>query len=143
MSYSKNWIHIIWATNNRAPLITEDIENKLHYFLKDQFKYKGCPVMAINGMPDHIHALVNLCPQFALSDVIKHVKGLSSHHVNKELEPPVPFAWQKGYAAFSVSESVLEKTYWYIHNQKRHHEVISSVEELNRFLVINKIPVAD
>lgn len=78
----------------------------------------GCPVRIINGMPDHVHSLFRLNRQMSVADVIKYVKGGSSHSINQEDLIINKFSWQTGYAAFSVSESILEKVYWYIYNQK-------------------------
>jgi len=69
-------------------------------------------------MPDHIHCLFLLNPQKSISEVIKQIKGSSSHYVNQTNLISQKFAWQTGYAAYSVSESVLEKTFSYIQNQK-------------------------
>tara|TARA_R110002020_G_scaffold209521_1_gene415507 strand:- start:1534 stop:1788 length:255 start_codon:yes stop_codon:yes gene_type:complete len=81
-SYNNIWIHAIWATKERAPLINSSVESKIHSFLKEQFRELGCPIRIINGMPDHIHCLFLLNPQKSITDVIKQVKGSSSHFVN-------------------------------------------------------------
>jgi len=123
MSHSLNviWIHAIWSTKYRQELINPTIEKKLFQFMSDQFREQGCSVRIINGMPDHVHCLFRLCREKSISQVIKQVKGSSSHFVNQNNLIPEKFSWQTGYAAYSVSESIRERVFHYINNQKLHH----------------------
>lgn len=82
-SFNKLWVHAIWSTKHRAPLITSSIEQTLFSLISDQLREVGCIVRIINGMPDHIHCLFLLSPQKSIADVIKQVKGSSSHYVNQ------------------------------------------------------------
>ena len=120
-SYNKIWIHAIWATNVRLPLIHSTVDQKIYQFISEQLREQGCPVRIINGMPDHIHCLFLLCPQKSIADVIKQIKGSSSHHINQNNLVSEKFAWQTGYAAYSVSESAVDKVFQYIQFQKQHH----------------------
>lgn len=133
-SYTKIWIHTIWATKERQNLILPNIENTIHGLIKSQLEELGCSVKAINGMPDHIHCLFLLNPQKSISEVIKTIKGGTSHDINQNDLTPSKFAWQTGYSAFSVSESVLEKVVMYIKNQKEHHTLKSFSDEYQDFL---------
>lgn len=133
-SYNKIWIHAVWATKKRMPLIHSAIENEVYQFLSEQLREQGCPVRIINGMPDHIHCLFLLNPRKSISEVIKQIKGSSSHFFNQNNFTTDKFAWQTGYAAFSVSESVLERVFQYIKNQKAHHQKKTFQEEQDRFL---------
>ena len=85
-------------------------------------------------MPDHVHCLFLLNPQKSISEVIKQIKGSSSHFINQSNLAIGKFAWQTGYGAFSVSESVVEKVYRYILNQKKHHQKKSFQQEYDAFL---------
>ncbi len=133
-SYNKIWIHAIWSTKERMPLIHHAIEQKVSQFLSDQLRELGCPVRAINGMPDHIHCLFLLSPQKSIADIIKQIKGSSSHYINQDNLIEEKFAWQTGYAAYSVSESVVDKVFRYIQNQKQHHGKKSFQQEYDEFL---------
>ena len=133
-SFNKIWIHAIWATKERMPLIQPNIEQKTYQFISDQLREQGCPVRIINGMPDHIHSLFLLNPQKSIADVIKQIKGSSSHFINQNNLLDKKFAWQTGYASYSVSESVVEKVYQYIKNQKSHHLKKSFQQEYDEFL---------
>lgn len=133
-SYNKIWIHAIWATKEREPLIVPKIEQQVYDFMRNEFIESGCPVRIINGMPDHVHCLYLLNPQKANSDIIKQVKGSVSHFINEQNLIPDKFAWQTGYAAYSVSESQLESVFQYIKNQKTHHAKRTFPQEYDGFL---------
>ena len=133
-SYNKIWIHAIWATKERMPIIHSNIEYKIHQFIYEQLRAQGCLVRIINGMPDHIHCLFLLSPQKSIAEVIKQIKGSSSHYINQNDLTSKKFAWQTGYAAYSVSESVVEKVFQYIKTQKEHHQKKSFLQEYEAFL---------
>lgn len=138
-SFNKLWIHAIWATKERIPLINSVAEPKIHQFISEQFRESGCPVRIINGMSDHIHCLFLLNPQKSITEVIKQVKGSSSHYINQNDLTGEKFSWQTGYAAYSVSESIVEKVFTYIKNQKIHHQKKSFSQEYEEFLKLNKM----
>jgi REP element-mobilizing transposase RayT len=133
-SFNKIWIHAIWATKERLPLINASVEDKIHPFISVQLREQGCLVKIINGMPDHIHCLFLLNPQKSIAEVIKQIKGSSSHFVNQNNLILEKFAWQTGYAAYSVSESVVDKVFLYIKNQKQHHTMKTFQQEYDEFL---------
>ena len=133
-SFNKIWIHAIWATKERKPFVHQNIEQKVHHFISEQLSELGCPVRVINGMPDHIHCLFLLNPQKSIAEVIKQIKGSSSHFINQNNLTGEKFSWQTGYAAYSVSESVVEKVYQYIKNQKAHHHKHTFQQEYDQFL---------
>ncbi len=136
-SYNKIWIHSIYATKNREPFISRKIEPEIHQHLRGQLIEIGCPVRIINGVEDHVHLLFLLNPRKSIVDVLKQVKGNTSHWINEQKLIPAHFSWQTGYAAYSVSESQLQKVYWYIRNQKEHHKRQSSKDEYDRFVRIH------
>ena len=133
-SFNKIWIHAIWATKERIPLIHKNIENNIYKFITEQLREQGCPVRIINGMPDHIHCLFLLSPQKSIAEVIKQIKGSSSHFINQNNFIAEKFAWQTGYAAYSVSESGVEKVFQYIKNQKSHHQKKTFQQEYEEFI---------
>jgi putative transposase len=133
-SFNKIWIHAIWSTKDRTHLIQSSVEQKVYQFITEQLREQGCPVRIVNGMPDHIHCLFLLNPQKSIAEVIKQVKGSSSHFINQNNLIPEKFAWQTGYASYSVSESIVEKVFQYIKNQKQHHQKKSFQQEYDEFL---------
>ncbi len=140
-SYNKIWIHSIWATKERTPFLHQTIEQKVYHFMTNEFKEQGCPVRIINGMPDHIHCLFLLNPQKSIAEVIKQIKGSSSHYINQNDLTSEKFAWQTGYAAYSVSESAIEKVFHYIKTQKEHHQKKTFQQEYDAFLKVYGLEV--
>jgi putative transposase len=136
-SFTKLWIHAIWATKHRQELIDFSIEKKLYDFIWQELTELGCPVRIINGMPDHVHVLFLQNPQKTISDIVKQVKGSSSHFINREELILEKFAWQTGYAAFSVSQSQLDAVYHYVKNQKQHHLKKNGQDEFDEFVKLH------
>jgi len=138
-SFNRIWIHAIWATKNRKPLIHPSMDKELHDFIKEKFIEVGCPIRISNGYRDHVHCLFLLNTKRPLDEIIQRVKGSSSHFVNSNNLIPKKFAWQKGYRSFSVSESVNNRVYQYILNQKEHHKKRKFVEEYTSFLRLHNL----
>lgn len=136
-SFTKLWIHAIWATKHRQELIDFSIEKRMYDFIWQELTELGCPVRIINGMPDHVHVLFLQNPQKTISDIVKQIKGSSSHFINREDLILEKFAWQTGYAAFSVSESQLDAVYYYIKNQKQHHLKKNGQDEFDDFVKLH------
>ena len=133
-SFNKIWIHAIWSTKDRHPFFHSNIEHKIYHFISEQFREQGCLVSIINGMPDHVHCLFLLSPQKSIAEVIKQIKGSSSHYINQNNLIVDKFSWQTGYAAYSVSESVVDKVHNYIHIQKQHHAKKTFQQEYDEFI---------
>ena len=136
-SFNKIWIHAIWSTKDRLPLIHVNTEKKIYEYMSNQFIEYGCPLRIVNGMPDHVHSLFLLNPLKSITDIIKQVKGSTSHWINEQEMIKEKFSWQTGYAAYSVSESVLQKVYQYIINQKKHHLKTTFLKEYEEFIMIH------
>lgn len=136
-SLTKIWIHAVWSTKNREQLIDFSIEKRVYNFMFNEFATLKCSALAINGMPDHIHCLFLLDNQKSIADVIKQIKGSTAHYINCNDVISEKFSWQKGYAAFSVSESIVPKVTDYIKNQKDHHRGKGFEEELTEFMKLN------
>ncbi len=136
-SFTKLWIHVIWATKNRNDLIDFSIEKTLYDCIWQEFTELGCPVRIINGMPDHVHVLFLQNPQKTIADIVKQVKGSSSHFMNRGEFILEKFAWQTGFGAFSVSESQLNAVYNYIKNQKQHHLKKNGEDEFDEFVKLH------
>jgi REP element-mobilizing transposase RayT len=131
------WIHVVFATKDRFPLIQPVVEKQIHDHMREQLIESGCLVRIINGMPDHVHLLFLQNPKTAVTDIIKQVKGNTSHWVNGQNLMKDKFAWQTGYAAYSVSESQAEKVFQYIKNQKEHHSEKTFLQEYEEFMELH------
>jgi len=131
MAYWRLFYHFVWATYQRQALLEASWETDLYTYLQDKCKANQGFCYAVNGMPDHIHLIVQFPPTATLSVIAKNLKGSSSHWVKQSFNPA--FAWQKGYGVFSVSESNLERAIQYVLRQKIHHQqgkIISEFENL-------------
>ena len=91
-------------------------------------------MLAINGMPDHIHILIGMKPNCNLSDLVREIKKSSNSFVKEKRFTPYKFEWQSGYGAFSYSHSALDNVIAYISNQKEHHKKRTFKEEYIEFL---------
>jgi putative transposase len=134
-SYNKIWLHVIFSTKDWYPLIKTNVEPQIYQHIKEQLMSCGCFVRIINGMPNHVHLLYLQNPKMAGTDTIKQVKGNTGHWINEQNLTREKFAWQVGYAAYSVSESQVEKVERYIANQKQHHLRKTFQQEYEEFIL--------
>ena len=133
-SYSRVWLHIVWATLERRPLLTKPAATTLSAHLHDYAKEKKI-YMKINFVnPDHVHALIDLPTNLSIEDMMQLFKGSSSHWVNEQNLVAGKFGWGRGYAVFSVSESGVAEVCAYIANQEEHHKTESFQDEFRRLL---------
>lgn len=111
-------------------MITPDIEHRLYRVIESEAQKLDCQVLALNGQEDHVHLLVLIPSTLAIADLLKQIKGVSSHFVNEVLKPPAQFKWQGSYGAFTVSRWDVDKIKEYIKRQKEHHQSLELREEL-------------
>lgn len=132
-SYTQLLYHAVFLTKNREPLIVQDMRPRLHGYIGGIVRNQRGSLLAIGGVEDHLHVLFRSRADAALSDLMRDLKGDSSKWVH-ETFPSRPFAWQEGYAAFSVSASARDKVIAYIENQEDHHRTRTFGEELRALL---------
>lgn len=128
------YLHLVWATWDRLPLIAAQIERRLYRNIDSQAQAMDCSVLALNGMPDHVHLLVRFPATIAVADLVKQVKGVSSQFVGATLTPGTFFKWQGSYGAFTVSRWDVDKIKGYIDRQKDHHASGSVIPEFEETL---------
>lgn len=131
-SLSKVYLHVIFSTKNRVPIISEKIRPEAQTYFVKVGSNLGSFTEEIFMMPDHIHWLCTLPRTQTIADLVKNVKIPSSAKI-KEMGVR-DFAWQKGYGAFSVSQSKIETVRNYIQNQPEHHKKEDFQTEYRRFL---------
>ena len=119
-SLVKNYIHIVFSTKHREPLILESIDNELYSYLGRICKNLECHPIKIGGYTDHIHMLCMLSKKIALMKLLEEVKSHLSKWIKTKGEDYKNFYWQDGYGAFSVNPSEVEAVINYITNQKEH-----------------------
>src|SRR4051812_34111040 len=125
--------HIIWSVKNRQPLLSKPIRKVLFSHIQKNAEEKGIKVLIVNGIEDHIHCLVQLHPAQNLSQIIKFIKGESSHWLNESKLIASQFEWQDGYAAYSVSPLNVKNVLDYIYKQEQHHQVKNFEQEMKAF----------
>lgn len=126
--------HIVFSTKGRQPEIDTDFREDLYAYLGGIVRSENGRLIEIGGTPDHVHILTRFSPAVSVSDMLKMIKGSSSRWVNKSGKRPARFAWQKGYGAFSVSESGCKAVVNYIRNQETHHRKMTFKEEFKLLL---------
>lgn len=120
-SLNQIWIHAVWSTKDRLPLIIPEIEESIYTHMYGLFENIHCPAKIINGMPNHVHCLFSLHRNISISQVVKNIKGNTSHWINEQKLSKDYFGWQVGYSSYSISQSHLSIVNSYITDQKRHH----------------------
>ncbi|HUV12818.1 MAG TPA: IS200/IS605 family transposase [Acidobacteriota bacterium] len=130
--------HLVFSTKDRAPLISEEIEEQLHRYVAGILRNHRGNLIRAGGMQDHRHWLVALHREMAVAEAIRLVKSNSTPWIREKLGNR-RFSWQGGYAAFSVSYSRCEAVARYIDNQKIHHRKRDFQGELRWLLETNGV----
>jgi REP element-mobilizing transposase RayT len=129
MPFVKVWVHFVWSTKNREPMLTQDIRQTVFQHIRDNSKEKGIFLDFIGGYVDHVHCLISLGTGQEIEEIVQLIKGESSHWINKNKLCKGRFSWQDEYFGVSVSESILNDVRKYIANQEKHHRTKSFDEE--------------
>ncbi len=133
-SLCKIYIHLIFHIKTWSPKIREADMLRVHGYIGQLINKTGCEVIRVGGVADHVHALFLMSKNVALSHVVEEIKRNSSRWI-KSIDPYYQsFVWQNGYGAFSVSQSVVDKTLLYVEQQREHHRRFSFAEEYKNFL---------
>ncbi len=139
-TYTQLYTHIVFAVKGRQRLIPNQHKEALHQYITRIITNKKQTLIRINSMPDHIHILVGMKPDIALSDLVRDIKANSSKFINKKGWVVGKFEWQEGFAAFSYSHSQLDTVVNYIKNQETHHSRLTFKEEYLAFLKRFDVP---
>ena len=138
-SFTNLLYHLIFSTKDRRPIITLDYQPRLYDYIGGIIREVGGTSLGINGIEDHVHLVTKLRPDKALSDVLRVLKCNASGWMHDVFPSLAEFSWQRGYAAFTVSQSNVEDVRRYVAGQKEHHEKISFRDEFIGFLKENHI----
>lgn len=133
-TFSQIYIQIVFPVINRSNLIQPEWEERLYQYITGIVKQKEQKMLAINGMPDHIHILIGMRPSCCLSDLVREIKKASNQFINDNKLSKIKFYWQDGFGAFSYGHSQLDSVIAYIRNQKQHHKKRSYRDEYIEFL---------
>jgi len=136
-TYTSLIVHAVFSTKYRTPAIGPAIQAGLYAYIVGIVRQQKGKLLEIGGMPDHVHILLQINPSISISELLQHVKGSSSRWL-QTLD--TTFAWQRGYGAFSVSKSNVDRVRRYIQKQEEHHRNESFETELIRLLRKHNIP---
>jgi putative transposase len=128
-SYSICLMHYVFSTKNREPTITPELQSRLWPYLGGLARERNAGPLAIGGIDNHVHILVDLPATITIAKAAQEFKALSSKWIHETFPRHRAFAWQEGYGAFSVSVSNLERIIQYIENQAQHHGRLTFEDE--------------
>jgi putative transposase len=134
MSFVKIWVHLVFATKDREPLLKKEFRYDVHKHIIENCREKEIFLQAINGYTDHLHCLISLGKDQTVAKVTQLIKGESSFWINQNNLTSGKFSWQDDYFAVSVSESQVPVVKNYIKNQEKHHSKKSFDDEVNEFM---------
>jgi putative transposase len=134
MGYLKIWVHLVWTTRNREPILTREIRREIFNHIRENAENKGIYIDFINGYLEHIHCLISLGSGQNIDKILMLLKGESSYWINRKNLFRGKFEWQEEYFAVSVSESSVDRVRNYIKNQENHHKRKSFNEEYQEFI---------
>lgn len=138
-SLCKIYIHLIFHIKTTSPQIRDIDLDRVHSYIGQLINIMGCKQIRAGGIGDHVHILFELSKDMSISHIVEEVKRNSSRWI-KNIDPYYRFfSWQNGYAALSVSQSIVDKTLQYIKNQQEHHKKCSFADEYRDFLKLYNI----
>lgn len=133
-TYTQIHLHLVFAVKYRDGMIQSNWKGELYKYLTGIVQNNKHKLIAINGMPDHIHILIGMRPTQSVSDLLQDIKGSSSKWINEKKFLKTKFEWQEGFGAFSYGNSQIKNVVTYIENQEEHHKKKTFREEYLTFL---------
>ena len=134
-SLSAVYLHLVFSTKERRPFLREqEVRGQMHAQLGGISKTLDCPPILVGGVGDHVHILARLGRVITQADWVKELKRVSNIWIKEKGRAYADFAWQSGYAAFSVSFSSVERVKEYIDGQEAHHAKVSFQDEVRTLL---------
>ena len=133
MAFWRHYYHLVWATKERFPLISNDVESELYKYIFGKITSLQCISYAIGGIDNHIHLVASIPPKLSIADSVSNVKGSSSYHLNhRSVELQTAFGWQKDYGSFTLGKRQLDHAIHYVLHQKQHHLQNAIIPALER-----------
>ncbi|PZX62437.1 IS200/IS605 family transposase [Hydrotalea sandarakina] len=133
-TFTQVYIQIVFSVKGRQNLIQKSWREELYKYICGIVNGKEQKVYAIGGVADHIHILVSIKPNIAISDLVRDIKANSSKWINEKGYVLGKFQWQEGFGAFSYAQSQLDNVIAYINNQEQHHQKKTFKEEYTGLL---------
>jgi REP element-mobilizing transposase RayT len=133
MGYIKVYVHFVWTTKNRKPVLHKDIREAIFSHIRENARLKGIFIDFIGGHLDHVHCLISLNSDQPISQTIQLIKGESSFWINRQKLTRCKFEWQREYYGISVNLRNLQRVRDYIKNQEVHHKKYPFQQEYEEF----------
>jgi putative transposase len=133
-TYTQIHIQAVFPVKYRRSQIQNEWKNELYKYITGIVQNHKHKMLAINGMPDHLHVFFGMRPTQSISDLLQNIKGSSSEWINDQKLTQRRFEWQQGYGAFSYCKAEVQKVIVYIHSQELHHRKKSFLEEYRLLL---------
>jgi REP element-mobilizing transposase RayT len=133
-TYTSLLNHVVFSTKGREPMLIPVLRERLFPYMGGIVRHLEGVALLINGVADHVHALVSLPATVTVAEFVSKLKSNSSRWIHETFPEHRQFAWQSGYAAFSVSVSQKQAVMDYIAGQEEHHRKVSFTEEVIAFL---------
>ncbi|MFO7789430.1 MAG: transposase [Bacteroidales bacterium] len=145
IKYNNLYVHFVFTTNQRRPLIKEKFRERLEKYITGIVKNHSSRLYAIYANPEHMHFLISKAPDLSEQQIASIISNSSENFINEVINPGFKFHWQNTASAFSVSKSAVKRTCQYIYNQPEHHKKVTYKEENDELikyyqetLIINK-----
>ena len=120
-TYSQIYIQVVFAVRGRLAVISPTWEERLYQYITGIVQSNNQKMLAINGIPNHIHIFIGMQPNCCLSDLVREIKKRSNDFIWQNKLTKTRFYWQEGFGAFSYSYSQIDSVIKYVMNQKEHH----------------------
>ncbi|HBG69871.1 MAG: transposase [Bacteroidetes bacterium GWF2_43_63] len=133
-TYTQLHIHIVFSVQNRMSFISPRWRDDLYKYITGIVQNNNHKLLAVGGMPDHIHLLIGFRPTQSLSNLVQDIKGDSSKWINQNRLVPGHFSWQEGFGAFSYRQTDVPSVASYVLNQEHHHRVKTFLQEYKELL---------
>ncbi len=134
MSFIKVYVHYIWSTKNRIPLLSDNIRDKVFTHIRENARDKNIFVDFINGYKEHVHCLISLNDDLSIGKIAQLLKGESSYWINKNKLTQEKFEWQDEYLAVGVGDDKIQIVRNYISQQEEHHKKYTFQQEYDKFI---------
>jgi len=121
MPYWKCYYHIVWATHHRQASIEPSFKSVIYEEMDRIATVKECEIIAMNAVSDHVHIAIAMPPSVSIAEFVSHIKGGTSHAVNRRFQLEKRFRWQQGYGVMTFGQRQMSFVRAYIDNQEKHH----------------------
>lgn len=126
-------VHLLFSTKNRRPWLSKEVREELFPYLVGVLRNHGCRPLQVGGFEDHVHLVFALARTKSIAQIVEEVKTGSSKWM--KTKGVAAFAWQVGYAVFSVSAGDVQSVVEYVRGQEAHHKKVTFMDEFRALMI--------